>query len=102
MKLSDLKRLLENAKYKTELKAGMLIVNGQVMLLFAIPCMPSRCAVLSCWHACCCIWMHAGVYGMLAYMLLYMLPYILLYMLLYILLYMLPHIYVGGQCVGVW
>ena len=31
MKLSDLKRLLDNAKYKTELKAGMLVVNGQVM-----------------------------------------------------------------------
>ena len=32
VKLSDLKRLLDNAKYKTELKAGMLVVNGQIII----------------------------------------------------------------------
>jgi len=32
VKLSDLKRLLDNAKYKTELKAGMLLVNGQIII----------------------------------------------------------------------
>jgi len=32
VKLSDLKRLLDTAKYKTELKAGMLVVNGQIII----------------------------------------------------------------------
>jgi len=32
VKLSDLKRLLDHANYKTELKAGMLLVNGQMII----------------------------------------------------------------------
>ena len=32
VKLSDLKLLLDSNKYKTELKAGMLVVNGQIII----------------------------------------------------------------------